>query len=225
MSNLLSAKQALNEDMSTEEVFVQQFVRLFHHYREALSPEVKQQRWPWRRATTAALGLMLYVCGSSMCAQTNASSQTSGQEECPQLRQEVQELPGPIYQLQSEHTAQSGRVPAPNLDSAVGQQTLRGRVTCAKLSVVSYTCGHSKNEPVWGCTLHCAKGPDGSQYVLQIDNKTYSVTGDPNQLRHFVGDDVVVSGEASGYEIRAFTIAKPSRKASHTYLGIEPKTR
>ena len=83
-----------------------------------------------------------------MCAQANASSQTSWQEECPQLRQEVQEMQGPIYQLQSEHTAQSERVPAPNLDSAVGEQTLRGRLTCAELSVISYTCGHSKNEPV-----------------------------------------------------------------------------
>lgn len=29
--------------MPTEEGFVQQFVRLFHHYREALSPKVKQE--------------------------------------------------------------------------------------------------------------------------------------------------------------------------------------
>ncbi len=30
-------------DMSTQEVFVQQFARLFHHYREALSPEAEQE--------------------------------------------------------------------------------------------------------------------------------------------------------------------------------------
>jgi hypothetical protein len=29
-------------DMSTQEVFVQQFARLFHHYREALSTEAEQ---------------------------------------------------------------------------------------------------------------------------------------------------------------------------------------
>jgi hypothetical protein len=28
--------------MSTQEVFVQQFARLFHHYQEALSPEIEQ---------------------------------------------------------------------------------------------------------------------------------------------------------------------------------------
>jgi hypothetical protein len=145
-------------------------------------------RWPWRCATTVALGFMLSVCGSPLCAQSEP-------------------------------------VPAPNLDSAVGEQTLRGRLTCARLSVVSYTCGHSKNEPVWGCTLHCAKGPDGSQYVLQTDNKTYSVTGDPKRLRHFAGDDVVVSGELSGYAIRAFSIAKPSRKANRNNLVAEPNWR
>ena len=29
--------------MSTQEIFVQQFARLFHRYREALSPEAKQE--------------------------------------------------------------------------------------------------------------------------------------------------------------------------------------
>jgi len=29
--------------MSTQELFVQQFARLFHHYREALSPEQEQE--------------------------------------------------------------------------------------------------------------------------------------------------------------------------------------
>jgi hypothetical protein len=29
--------------MSTQEIFLQQFTRLFHHYREALSPEAEQE--------------------------------------------------------------------------------------------------------------------------------------------------------------------------------------
>jgi hypothetical protein len=33
--------------MSTQEVFVQQFARLFHHYREALSPEAEQGSTTW----------------------------------------------------------------------------------------------------------------------------------------------------------------------------------
>jgi len=33
--------------MSTQEVFVQQFARLFHHYRQALSPEAGQNNETW----------------------------------------------------------------------------------------------------------------------------------------------------------------------------------
>lgn len=34
--------------MSTQEVFVQQFVRLFRHYRETLSPEQQQETPSWK---------------------------------------------------------------------------------------------------------------------------------------------------------------------------------
>ncbi len=37
-------KGAAKESMSTQEVFVQQFARLFHHYQEALSPETESAR-------------------------------------------------------------------------------------------------------------------------------------------------------------------------------------
>jgi len=33
--------------MSTQEVFVQQFARLFHHYQEALSPEAEKGSESW----------------------------------------------------------------------------------------------------------------------------------------------------------------------------------
>ena len=33
--------------MSTQEVFVQQFARLFQHYREALSPEAEKENASW----------------------------------------------------------------------------------------------------------------------------------------------------------------------------------
>jgi hypothetical protein len=37
------AQKGAQEDMSTQEILVQQFARLFHHYHEALSPEVEQE--------------------------------------------------------------------------------------------------------------------------------------------------------------------------------------
>ena len=39
----ICAQKGAQQDMSTQEVFVQQFARLFHHYREALSPEAEQE--------------------------------------------------------------------------------------------------------------------------------------------------------------------------------------
>jgi hypothetical protein len=39
MSNEVCAERRPKDSMSTQEVFVQQFARLFHHYHEALSPE------------------------------------------------------------------------------------------------------------------------------------------------------------------------------------------
>jgi hypothetical protein len=36
--------------MSTHDVFVQQFARLFHHYRDALSPEAEQENTTWNSA-------------------------------------------------------------------------------------------------------------------------------------------------------------------------------
>jgi len=33
--------------MSTQELFVQQFARLFQHYREALSPEAEEENATW----------------------------------------------------------------------------------------------------------------------------------------------------------------------------------
>jgi len=41
ISNQLSAERRAKKNMSTQEVFVQQFARLFQHYHEALSPEAE----------------------------------------------------------------------------------------------------------------------------------------------------------------------------------------
>ena len=37
-----NAQRGLENNMSTQEVFVEQFARLFHHYREARSPEAER---------------------------------------------------------------------------------------------------------------------------------------------------------------------------------------
>ena len=40
------------QDMSSHEVFVKQFERLFHHYREALAPEVELDSATWNSLPT-----------------------------------------------------------------------------------------------------------------------------------------------------------------------------
>ena len=189
-----------------------------------MNPVCSRGRWALRCATFTALGLILFVCGIPLFAQASGQ-QASWEVEVQQLQQQVQTLQARISQLESEHKVQSGAAPAPKSDSAVGEQTFRGRLTCANMSAASYTCGHSKNESIWGCSLHCAKGPDGSQYALQTTDKTYSVTGDPKRLGHFAADDVVVSGELSGDAIKISSIAKPSRKSNQEKAVLESSAR
>ena len=42
------AQKGASKAMSTQEIFVQQFARLFHHYGEAVSPEHDQQSASWK---------------------------------------------------------------------------------------------------------------------------------------------------------------------------------
>jgi hypothetical protein len=90
-------------------------------------------------------------------------------------------------------------------------RTLTGRLTCADSRPAFYNCGHTK-QSVWGCKPDCFIAPDGSQYVLETLGRSYSVTGDPNQIRSFLADEVTVTGKLKGETIKAVSIAKTSRK-------------
>jgi hypothetical protein len=59
--------------MSTQEVFVQQFARLFQHYREALSPDAEQENTSWnsvpaeeRNRLVAAARLAILELGTNV---------------------------------------------------------------------------------------------------------------------------------------------------------------
>ena len=65
--------------MSTQEVFVQQFERLFHHYREALSLEAEQESASWdsvpldeRNRLVAAARLAILELDSSAGMQNDS---------------------------------------------------------------------------------------------------------------------------------------------------------
>ena len=91
-----------------------------------------------------------------------------------------------------------------------GAQTSTGRLTCADPRPAFYNCGHTK-QSVWGCKPDCFIEPDGTQYVIQTPGKSYSVIGDPNQIRPFLTDQVTVTGTLKGETIRVVSIAKSSR--------------
>jgi hypothetical protein len=94
---------------------------------------------------------------------------------------------------------------------AVEMQTLTGRLTCADSRPAFYNCGHTK-QSVWGCKPDCFLEPDGSQYVLESLGRSYSVIGDPNQIRQFLTDEVAVTGKLKGETIKAISISKAWKK-------------
>lgn len=89
----------------------------------------------------------------------------------------------------------------------VETETLTGRLICADPRPAFYNCGHTK-QSVWGCKPDCFVQPDGSQYVLESPGRSYSVTGDANQIRPFLTDEVTVTGKLTGETIKAVSITK-----------------
>ena len=102
-------------------------------------------------------------------------------------------------------------------------QTLTGRLTCADPRPAFYNCGHTK-QSVWGCKPDCSIEPDGAQYVIQTPGKSYSVIGDPNQIRPFLTDQVTVTGTLKGETIRVVSIAKSSRNVRLSGMRSEAGT-
>src|ERR1017187_4218469 len=78
VSNLLSVERP-NKEMSTQDVFVQQFAQLFQHYREGLSPEAKQGSVSWnavpleeRNRMVAAARLAIHELETDAQSQDNS---------------------------------------------------------------------------------------------------------------------------------------------------------
>lgn len=68
--------------MSTQEVFVQQFARLFHHYQEALSPEPEktagQNYDPWHNVPTDERDRMMAAARLAIMEMETASRLEDG---------------------------------------------------------------------------------------------------------------------------------------------------
>lgn len=111
----------------------------------------------------------------------------------------------------------------PNFFVEVETQTFTGRLTCADPRPAFYNCGHTK-QSVWGCKPDCFIEPAGSQYVLESSGRSYSVIGDPKQIRPFLKDEVTVTGKLKGETIKAVSIAKTSKKARFSGMRSEDDT-
>jgi hypothetical protein len=115
----------------------------------------------------------------------------------------------------------SSLLPSPaNFFIEVETHTLTGRLTCADPRPAFYNCGHTK-QSVWGCKPDCFIEPDGSQYVLESLGRSYSVTGDANQIRPFLSDEVAVTGKVTGETIKAVSVSKTSKKATLSSMRSE----
>ena len=115
-------------------------------------------------------------------------------------------------------------LPSPsNFFIEVGTHTLTGRLTCADPRPAFYNCGHTK-QSVWGCKPDCFIEPDGAQYVILTPGRSYSVTGDPSQIRPFLTDQVTVTGTLKDETIRVVSIARSSRNLRLSRMRCENGT-
>jgi hypothetical protein len=154
----------------------------------------------------AALGLYVTMAaeGSPLHAQDLASTYYV---PCQEARLAV---PGSVEQVNGNLTARILTPPASFIVEA-DTQTLTGRLACADPRPAFYNCGHTK-QSVWGCKPDCLVERNGSQFVLQTSIKSYSLTGDQNELRPLLKDRVIVTGEVKGNTMRVLSITKAPKK-------------
>jgi hypothetical protein len=176
--------------------------------------------WKEGRIFTAILALVVAVVAvnsTPLSAQVSTGTQNGSCVEAKLT------LPAPLGQVDDEGILASALPPLTTFFVEADTQTLTGRLTCADPRPAFYNCGHTK-QSVWGCKPDCFMDRDGSQYVLQSPGKSYSVTGDSNQIRRFLADQVTVTGELKGDTIKAISIAKASKKERTSGMRSENGT-
>jgi len=168
-------------------------------------------------------GSVAIVCvlGLSVGAQDAGSSPRMTSQEQTLSDGQQQPVGSSGAKESSTRRTYSPSLQAIDVQVPLDRQIISGRLVCAKPWEASQICGHSKNDPVWGCKLYCAKGPDGSQYALQTTDRAYAVNGgDPKQLKHFAAYDVMVTGELSGGVVEGNSILKRAKRSKHAMGAV-----
>jgi hypothetical protein len=107
---------------------------------------------------------------------------------------------------------QSGMHAAP---VASAEQGLTGTVTCSGRITHLYTC--QKNQTLQGCTLDCAAR--GSQFVLLVGDKPYTLDVSRNTIQDFAGGKATVIGQIEGDRFYVRTVINPKRKTNDSQNG------
>ena len=163
--------------------------------------------------------LSLAIAAATLCCVPLVGQVSTGSQNASRL--EAKLTPFAALGQAGETDMVSSVLPSPaNFFIEVETQTLTGRLTCADPRPAFYNCGHTK-QSVWGCKPDCFIEPDGSQYVLESLGRSYSVTGDADQIRPFLSDEVAVTGKVTGETIKAVSITKTSKKATLSGMRSE----
>jgi hypothetical protein len=97
----------------------------------------------------------------------------------------------------------------------VVEQSLTGTVTCSGRITHRYTC--QRNQTLQTCTLACVQ--QGSDFVLMVGDKPYTLAGDRRSLERFAGGKATVLGLVSSDRIQVQTLADAKHKAADTHIG------
>lgn len=181
------------------------------------SPAQAERKSRQRCILTLVMGAILSIASSPTAAQTSKSNQAATcnghAEKSSQSELFLQARLDPLLFFPGNYFV-----------IATAVQDFTGRLACADPRPAFYNCGHTRNS-VWGCKPDCLVEPDGWQYVLQADGKTYSVAGDPDRIRPFLADRVIVTGELKGDRIKLFSISKAPRNTTGKGLTSESGPR
>jgi hypothetical protein len=110
-------------------------------------------------------------------------------------------------------TAQQGA--SPIVVQPVVKQSLTGTVTCSARITHQYVC--QRNQTQQSCTLACVQ--QGSDFVLMVGDKPYTLEGDRRSFERFAGEKATVVGVVARDRVHVQTTANANRKASDAYSG------
>lgn len=95
------------------------------------------------------------------------------------------------------------------------EQSLTGTVTCAGRITHQYTC--QRNQTQQTCTLDCVQR--GSEFVLMVGDKPYTLDVDWRNVQSFAGGNATVAGVLAGDRLHVRTVSNAKLKSASYAAG------